>query len=436
MNILKNKKFIFYFVVLFLINADFCSAEDKKFFDNKEMQTIVKDPFYLFHDKKTDEFPMDVDEFSFQKSILVEDQDYSSEIESLVFCPETIKEISLCELTRAFQASVHNKKMGRIYLQQEKLDKYLEEIAQKINTEPVNGKIEVNTEGKVRVLALSKNGLELDIEESRENIKNSLINSPGEKYISLKAKVIEPEIKSDQIADMGIVEMIGQGESNFAGSPRNRIHNIRTAVSKFHGLILEKGEEFSFVKYLGEVDGEHGYLPELVIKKNTTVPEFGGGICQVSTTMFRAAINTGLEITARTNHAYPVQYYSPQGTDATVYIPNPDLKFINNTPAKILIQGKIEGTKLYFQLYGTSDSRKIVLDGPYVTERNSKNQMKTVWYQKVYDVNGNEIINDTFRSFYDDPAKYHHETASAILTEKPDDWSDKEWKKYKEAHGM
>jgi vancomycin resistance protein YoaR len=78
-------------------------------------------------------------------------------------------------------------------------------------------------------------------------------------------------------------------------------------------------------------------LPELVIKKEGTVPEFGGGLCQVSSTAFRAAMNGGLPITQRRNHAYAVQYYAPQGTDATIYPGVVDLKFINDTPGDILI---------------------------------------------------------------------------------------------------
>ena len=204
----------------------------------------------------------------------------------------------------------------------------------------------------------------------------------------------------------GIETLIGQGKSDFKGSTRSRIHNIKTALTRYDGLLIAPGEEFSFVENLGEVDGEHGYLPELVIKNDKTEPEFGGGICQVSTTAFRAAIYSGLEITARKNHAYPVSYYNPQGMDATIYVPKPDLKFINNTPGYILIQTEIEGTQLTFNFYGTNDGRKVEVDGPHILERNSDGSMKTAFTQKVLDENGKEIINETFSSFYDSPNKY------------------------------
>ena len=200
-------------------------------------------------------------------------------------------------------------------------------------------------------------------------------------------------------------------------------------------MLIKPGEEFSFIKTLGPVDESTGYLPELVIKTDKTVPEFGGGMCQVSTTAFRAALNSGLKVTARTNHAYPVVYYNPQGLDATVYIPNPDLRFINDTPNYILIQTKIVGTQLFFDFYGTSDGRQTKIIGPQVLEKNDDGSMKTVAYQEVSDANGNLIRKDTFKSNYKSPSLFPHPGEEKI-TEKPSDWSVKQWKEYKKANGI
>jgi vancomycin resistance protein YoaR len=158
-------------------------------------------------------------------------------------------------------------------------------------------------------------------------------------------------------------------------------------------------------------------------------------MCQVSTTCFRAALNSGLKITARTNHAYPVQYYAPQGLDATVYIPNPDLRFINDTPGYILIQTHIEGTQLTFDFYGTLDGRQTKIVGPFVTSRGAGGAMKTTVAQEVYGADGNLIRKSEFKSSYDSPSKYPHPGEQKI-TEKPDNWSSKEWKEYKKANGM
>lgn len=157
--------------------------------------------------------------------------------------------------------------------------------------------------------------------------------------------------------DFQIKEVIGTGHSRFSGSPANRRHNIKIGADALHGLLIKPDEEFSLLKALGEIDASSGYLPELVIKGDKTVPEYGGGLCQIGTTVFRSALNTGLPITQRRNHSYRVSYYEPAGTDATIYDPAPDFRFLNDTGNYILIQSRIEGDDLYFDFWGTKDGR-------------------------------------------------------------------------------
>lgn len=227
---------------------------------------------------------------------------------------------------------------------------------------------------------------------------------------------------------LGLSALVAEGTTDFRGSTTSRIHNINRALEQFQGLLIAPGEEFSFVENLGEVDGEHGYLPELVIKYNRTEPEYGGGICQVSSTLFRAAINAGLRITERKNHAYPVSYYRPYGMDATIYIPSPDLRFVNNTPGHILIRAEIVGTKLSFRLYGTDDGREVAVDGPHILESNPDGSMKTVFSQTVTDATGETVFADEFKSSYKSPDLFPH--PEDTLTEKPEDWSKKQWQEY------
>ena len=120
--------------------------------------------------------------------------------------------------------------------------------------------------------------------------------------------------------------------------------------------------------------------------------------------------------------------------DATVYVPRPDLRFINNTPAYILIQTKIEGTELIFQFYGTDDGRKTEVIGPKIIERNSDGSLKATFTQKVADKNGDLIREDVFNSNYDSPNKYPH--PGQVLSQKPAGWSDKEWSKYKKDNNL
>jgi len=173
---------------------------------------------------------------------------------------------------------------------------------------------------------------------------------------------------SDNLKNLGINELLSTGYTTYYGSPANRMFNIKHGITKYNGLLVQPGEEFSFNKILGEVDGSTGYLPEKIIKKGKIEVEYGGGICQVSTTLYRALLFAGLPITERNPHTLKVSYYSQvlgAGLDATIYPGVSDVKFINDTPASILIQSYAEGSKAYFKLYGTNDGRIAEMDGPY-----------------------------------------------------------------------
>ncbi|MBI4709444.1 MAG: VanW family protein, partial [Candidatus Portnoybacteria bacterium] len=279
---------------------------------------------------------------------------------------------------------------------------FLTELAPSVNRETVNANLALN-DGKVVAFALSQNGRKLKIQESAKKISQDIL--ARQKEVSLIIEETKPEITTDTIDTLGLTSLIGQGVSDFAGSPKNRTHNIGVGAARFNGVLIEPGQDFSFNEILGEVSAKEGYLPELVIKGNKTIPEYGGGICQISTTLFRAAINSGLKITERYPHAFPVKYYNPQGFDATIYPPHPDLRFINDTPNNILIQSKIIGTKITFELYGTKDDREIKVNGPIILESNPDGSMKTILYQEIWR-NGELERKDTFRSNYKSPALY------------------------------
>lgn len=162
-------------------------------------------------------------------------------------------------------------------------------------------------------------------------------------------------------------QLIAIGESDFSGSPANRRHNIGIGLNTFDGKIIVDGEEFSFNKELGPVHGGTGYLKELTIMGEKTLPQYGGGLCQVSTTAFRGAWLAGLPITSRRNHSYAVTYYAPSGTDATIFPPWTDLKFTNDTGAPILLQTHVEENKAYFLYYGKKPKDRMTeLVGPFI----------------------------------------------------------------------
>lgn len=291
-------------------------------------------------------------------------------------------------------------------LSSEKIKNYIVFLSHLVVQKPVDAQLTV-IYGKVTNFALSQEGISLDINNNINILKNGILDS--QKEITLKTINTKPKISTNDIDNLGITSLLSRGISNFAGSSADRIANIKIGAARFNGVLLKPSEEFSFNNLLGEVGPEQGYKTGLVIKKDKMVPEYGGGLCQVSTTTFRAAIFAGLEITQRYPHAFAVKYYDPQGFDATIYPPMPDLKFINNTPGYILIQTKLTGNELIFEFYGTNDQRKVEVIGPEQYDIQPDGSMKAKLIQKVFDKNGNIIINKTFLSDYKSPSLYPEE---------------------------
>jgi len=252
---------------------------------------------------------------------------------------------------------------------------YVTSVAEQINLVPQGLKLNV-VDGKVVDLVPAQTGEMLQEEQTIELIVGALEQRlKGEAEVPEIALpvIVEKPAADETAASLGITERLGGATTPFTGSPPNRIHNIKNGVKFLSGILIKPGEEFSTIKALGRIDNTTGYLPELVIKGNETIPEFGGGLCQVSTTLFRAVLDAGLPVTARRSHSYRVSYYEKDGDgnyigpglDATIYSPNPDLKFTNDTGSTILIQGKVVGDRITFELYGTNDGRQSEIDGPY-----------------------------------------------------------------------
>jgi len=246
---------------------------------------------------------------------------------------------------------------------------YIDEtLSPLLESEPEGVKIWRNEEGQVMFEGKGENGQTINRNHLLTGVTLAINNSINEVQIPILLQPAEVDI-SDDLKELGITELIATGKSAFAGSTNNRIHNINTGIGKFQGHIIEPGETFSFNTILGPVEAYTGFLPELVIKPEGTIPEYGGGLCQVSSTMFRAALMAGLPIVERTPHSYAVSYYSQvygYGLDATIYPGVHDVRFTNDTPGHILIQGYTDGIKAFFKMYGTSDGRFVELEGPYL----------------------------------------------------------------------
>jgi vancomycin resistance protein YoaR len=258
---------------------------------------------------------------------------------------------------------------------QERVKDLVLEIVSKVNRLPQEPVFVFENE-KVGQFAPAINGAVVKEELLGDMIIGNLrtLEAGGEKQlvIDIPVTIAEPKTATQDINNLGIKELLGKGTSRFAGSISNRIHNIQLATGKMKGILVPPGETFSFNDTLGDVSTLTGFKQAYIIKEGKTILGDGGGVCQVSTTLFRAALNAGLPIVERAAHAYRVGYYeqnSAPGFDATVYAPHPDLKIKNDTPGHLLIQPSVDtkNVTLVFEIYGTSDGRVATSSKPAVS---------------------------------------------------------------------
>ncbi len=251
---------------------------------------------------------------------------------------------------------------------EEKLRPFLKTaITEKINKPASDVKISKDANDKIILEGKGQNGLQV----AEKNLIASLATALNNRVTQIQIPVSEQKANvtvAPELQNLGIKTLIATGHSAFAGSHPGRVHNINVGISRYNGLLVKPGEIFSFNDHLGPVDGEHGFTQELVIKKEGTIPDFGGGLCQVSSTLYRAALYGGFPIKERAPHKYAVSYYAQiggYGLDGTIYPGSHDVKFLNDSPAALLIQAYTEGDQAYFKFYGTDDGRKVWLEGPY-----------------------------------------------------------------------
>ena len=270
---------------------------------------------------------------------------------------------------RTTLASMLTVKNKRLALDPKKFQTYLVKRTTNLSINPINA-IFVEKDGKVTQFQPGIAGTQVSPSASMAMVENSLFvtpapSSPAPITLNLPTTSVRPTVDTVDANPYGISEIIGVGATNFKGSPVNRRKNIAVGATSVNGTLIQPNEEFSLLKTLGKIDDTTGYLPELVIKGNKTTPEFGGGLCQIGTTTFRAVLASGLPVTKRQNHSYRVPYYERDGEgktigpgkDATIYDPAPDFRFINDTGTTILVTTAIKGDKLTFTFWGKLDGR-------------------------------------------------------------------------------
>ncbi len=263
-----------------------------------------------------------------------------------------------------------------VSVDESKLEVYLESISQVVDKSTHDATLRFEN-GKVIEFKSAQDGQALDIEKTKELILQKLsvnFSQPDSKLlVQLPVKVTKAKIANAEINSLGIKELIGAGVSYFAGSIPNRVSNIVLGSSLINGVLVKPGDVFSFDAQVGPVSSAQGFKQAYVINSGKTVLDDGGGICQVSTTVFRAALNAGLPIVKRTAHAYRVGYYEQHGFkpgfDATIFSPSVDFQFKNDTDHHLLVQTIVDpgNAKLEVDIYGTLDGRKVEISDPVVS---------------------------------------------------------------------
>ncbi len=334
----------------------------------------------------------------------------------------------------------------QVALQTKTLQKYLESIAPEIERKPEDARFVFNDETKqLEIAQHAVTGRKLDISASIQQINDKLIS--GNHKIDLVVNLSNPTIPDTVTAqELGITELVSKQTSFFYGSSAERIQNIETAAARFHGVLVPPNTTFSMADVLGDVSLDSGYAEALIIFGNRTIKGVGGGVCQVSTTLFRTAFFGGYPIVERYPHAYRVSYYEYDqsgaanenlaGLDATVFAPEVDFKFTNDRPYWLLMETYVNAAarKLTWKFYSTSDGRNVewetsglthvVEPGEPILRENpdlAKNEInQTEWEVAGADITVNRTVYKNGEIFFEDSYYTHYIPWQAVYEYGPE----------------
>ena len=250
----------------------------------------------------------------------------------------------------------------------------LEEKADQLNQKAVDSTL-TRENGAFQIVEGAQ-GIEVNIEKSIENIENYISGDwdGTDGTIELTAEIVEPKGTKEELSK--VKDLLGSYSTNYSSSTQNRCANISNAAGKINGTVLYPGEEFSVYEAIGPLDGSNGYELAGAYENGQTVQSYGGGVCQVSTTLYNAAILAELEITERSNHSMIVTYVKPS-MDAAIAGDYKDLKFVNNQDTPIFIEGYTQGKNIYFNIFGQETrptNRKVSYESEVVSQQDPGTQ--------------------------------------------------------------
>ncbi len=254
-------------------------------------------------------------------------------------------------------------------INQDRLAQILADWATQVDTPSRDARLsfDPNT-GQVSVLKPSQTGRSLNVTATAETIRQAL--ATGAQTAILPVETIRPGVDMARKDDLGIVELVAEGTTSFIGSSPERVRNILVAADKFEGVVIPPGQVFSFNDIVEDVSAANGFEDSLIIWGDRTAVWVGGGVCQASTTIFRAALNAGFPIVERYNHGYVVSWYGAPGMDATIYTPTVDFRFRNDTDHHILIDPTVNTSSgvITYRIWGTKPDREVTIGQGVVSD--------------------------------------------------------------------
>ena len=286
--------------------------------------------------------------------------------------PWSFEQAALAQMLTIQRAKTDKGEVYQVGLSSEALRNFLVNIAPGLSRTPQNARFTFNDDTrKLELIQSDVIGRGLDVDASLQKINEQLL--AGQHTVDLVMQTTNPPVTNDATAEsLGISELTSSYTSYYYGSDAARIQNIKTAASRFHGLLVAPGESFSMADVLGDVSLDTGYAEALIIYGDRTIKGVGGGVCQVSTTLFRTVFFGGYQVDVRWSHAYRVKYYEQTssgghnqdlaGLDATVFAPQVDFRFTNDSPNWLLMETYPGTSSLTWKFYSTSDGRTVEWD--------------------------------------------------------------------------
>jgi vancomycin resistance protein YoaR len=298
-----------------------------------------------------------------------------------------------------------------------KADAYFADLSTKVNRKPTDAQF-VPVSGRVLVKP-SLAGRAIDVPRTARRLLAAAL-SPTRRTAAIVVGTTQPGRTTADAKAMGVTGTVSSYTTIYGGDP-NRIHNVQLVARLIDNTLIAPGHVFSFNGTTGDRNEAKGFLSAPVIVNGELQTGLGGGVCQVSTTVFNTAYEAGLNITDRTNHALYISHY-PQGRDATVNYPDTDLKFVNDTGHWLLLRTFVGSSSLTVNLYGTPQHRRVesvvaplrtvgsppvtwkkdptITKGRRVVAEAGSPSLATSVHRTVYDAQGKLLYDNVWYSSY------------------------------------